>query len=230
MANLTDILGNEVVHLIVYWTINALMATIVGGWVYALYKTVRRVTDEVRPDKETPPSLERIPETNVIAVHTSWLESHSVFVTVLVAMTIVWMFMGRLQILGLFGFFAPSIISLITILLIWINYHIGKLQLTDKRAIRYGGLFGEAPTAIMVKEIETIIVEFHTWWERKFQLPTIRIVGGDPQKEIEIPKVSEAKRFEAILMVLKKKAELGLPMHAPLPPDAAREEFKDWSA
>ncbi len=137
-------------------------------------------------------------------------------------------FVGRFQLLGSVWFFAPSIVIVISIFLLWMHYHVGKLQLTDKRAIKYGGLFGDPPTAVWLKEIETIRLKTDTWWEQKFQLPTILIEGGDPMKETRLKKVADAKRFEVILRMLKKKAELGLSMHAPLPADVAREELKDW--
>ena len=228
MADLATLLGRPLAHQIVFYGVSIVMAGVVGVWGYALYRTVRRVVVDISPRKERP-SLERIREYDVLAVRTSWLEAHSIPVFALVSMAIIWMFIGRFQILGLFGFFAPSIVSLISIFLIWLHYHLGKLQLTDKRAIKYGGLFADHPVAIRLQDITSVQLESNTWWERKFQLPTILIEGSGSEMQITLKKVSDAKRFQAILLMLKKKDELGLPMHAPLPADIAEEELRNWN-
>ncbi|HAA74617.1 TPA: hypothetical protein DCE37_05805 [Candidatus Latescibacteria bacterium] len=138
------------------------------------------------------------------------------------------MILGWFQLLGFVGFFAPSFINLITNFFFWLHCLLGRLQLTDKRAIKHGGLFANPLLAIRLKESRTVELVTSMWWERKFKFPTIRIEGGDRSVEIMLAKVSDATRFEAILLMLKKKGELGLPMYAPLPEEAARQELKDW--
>ena len=90
-----------------------------------------------------------------------------------------------------------------------------------------GFLFANPPIAFRLEDVESVEVVSSTWWERKFELPTV-VIRGPGDQEMRVPKVGDATRFEAILLMLKKKAELGLPLHAPLPPDSAREGLKDW--
>lgn len=228
MEGLTWLIGSDLVRVVVVWVTNALMAALVGGWCYALYRTVYRAVGR-QPKEAQRRKLERIPEVKVIAVRTSWLERHLIWICAMAAAAVLGMALGTLRVLGPVGLFAPAVICLVSIALIWLHCHLGRLQLTSKRLIQYGGLFADPPTAIRLKELTEVNIGPDTWWERWFGLSTIRVAGGDPPQLLTLRTVADATRFEAIVLMLKKRDELGLPLHAPLPPDAARDGLKDWT-
>ena len=174
---MTSLFDSQTIQKLAIWSVNAVMAGIIAVWLYALYRTVRRVADQISPSEKRP-TLEKIPEVNVLAVRTSWYEAHFVSITAMIAFLIIpWFTLVRFQALEI-AYFAPTLVGLVSVTLIWLNCHIGKLQLTDKRAIKYGGIFGDPPIAIGLKEILSIELESKTLWERKFELPTIIIEGG----------------------------------------------------
>jgi hypothetical protein len=131
----TSFLHSQTIQTLAFWGINAVMAMIIGVWFYGLYRTVCRVADQISP-KENRLKLERVPEVGVMAVPTSWYEAN------FVANYCDDFLLVRFQALGI-AFFAPTLVGLVSIMLIWLNFHIGKLQLTDKWAIKYGEIFGD---------------------------------------------------------------------------------------
>jgi len=158
----TSILDKQMIQTLAIWGVNAVMAGIVGVWIYALYRTIRGAASQISSDSKRP-KLEKIPEVKVLAVRTSWFEAHFVAITLMLSILIIpWLLLVRFQTLGI-AFFAPSLVGMISIMLIWLHYHVGRLQLTDKRAIKYPGLFGEPPIAIGLKEISSIELESRTW-------------------------------------------------------------------
>ncbi len=215
------------IETVIIWAVNAATVGIVGVWVYALLRSVKRA-QILTFGEEKKPKLERIPETHVLTVRSSWLEAHFIKVVALIVISSPSMLLVRFQVLGL-AFLAPPIVALISIALIWLHCHLGRLVLTDKRVILHGGMFADPPIAIRLPKISRIEVKKGSRVDRKLNLYTIEIESDDPTvKDVSLRKVHDATRFEAILLMLRKKAELGLPIYAPLPADVAREWLKAW--
>ena len=76
MENLIGLLGPTLLNTIVFWIVNLVMAAVVAGGVLALYRTARRVADDLAPSPSRP-KLEHIQEVKVLAVGTSWLEAYA---------------------------------------------------------------------------------------------------------------------------------------------------------
>jgi hypothetical protein len=80
----TSFLHSQTIQTLAFWSVNAVMAMIIGVWFYGLYRTVHRVANQISP-KENHLKLERVSEVRVVAVPTSWYEANFVAITVMIS-------------------------------------------------------------------------------------------------------------------------------------------------